>query len=43
MKVHSKELDELQAAIAKRQRRVDEMKECLQELRENNKEEEKRK
>jgi hypothetical protein len=36
-------MDALQAAIGKRQRRIDEMKEHLQELKENNRDDEVRK
>lgn len=40
LKVESKDLDELKAAMAKRDKRVDEVKEYLQEIKETNREEE---
>jgi len=43
LKVESKELDELKGAIGKRQKRVDEMKENLSEIRQNNLEDEHKK
>lgn len=43
MKVRSKELDSLTEAIGKRQKRIDEMKEHLSELKTNNHQEEVRK
>ena len=43
LKVESKELDELKGAIGKRQKRVDEMKENLSEIRQNNQEDEHKK